>query len=280
MQTRPATVVRRPSTSRGPTLVAARGMPSAYPAGMRPDDGVGVGHVGVAVADALARGQALDESEARAHGHRGTQAEVVVDLGHRRQAVHRDARAHEVGVGRGVHEGRRAVGQVAQLGAAAGPLGDGDGLEEALLLGEDRRVLRARRRGRSAARCRRPARRPRPRAVATWRTRSSQAAPKAPPRPSPVSTLRCTRAVRPSARAAAAISSSTQGAEADRSMSRRTAPAKSAPGTESQRQQGCGHARVAQGEGLAELRHPEPRWPRPRPRCGRRAAARDRRRRP
>ena len=129
--------------------------------------------------------------------HGRAQAEVVVDLRHRRQAVHRDARSHEVGVGRGVDEGRGAVGQVAHLGAAAGPLGDARRPRRSAPAGRARSGARARRRGRSA--CQMPTTRTTPSASRgrAWRTRSSQAAPKAPPRPSPVSTLRWTRAVRP-----------------------------------------------------------------------------------
>ena len=64
-----------------------------------------------------------------------------------------------------------------------------------------------------------------------WSTRSAHCPAVAPPRDRPVSILRCTRAVRPVARAAAAISSSAQDAPALRSMSALIAAAKSSPGT-------------------------------------------------
>ena len=65
----------------------------------------------------------------------------------------------------------------------------------------------------------------------------------APLRARPVSTLRWTRAGRPSRRAAAAISSSAQSAETDRSTSAASAAAKSLPGTCSQRQHRAGVSR-------------------------------------
>ena len=68
----------------------------------------------------------------------------------------------------------------------------------------------ARRRRRSATTARRPARRPRPRPCARPRPGPAQSASAAPPRPSPVSTLRCTRAVVPVCRAAATTSSRAQ----------------------------------------------------------------------
>ena len=71
-------------------------------------------------------------------------------------------------------------------------------------------------------------------ALAAAVTSSGQSAAVAPPRDSPVSTLRCTRARWPASRAAATTSASAHGALTERSTSAATPAARSSPGTASQ----------------------------------------------
>ncbi len=86
---------------------------------------------------------------------------------------------------------------------------------------------------------------------------SGQAAADAPPREIPVSTLRWTFTVLPVRLAAAAISSTSHGAPADRSTPLATASSSGSPGGISQASTGAVIAAVAQRDGLPDRRDPQ-----------------------
>ena len=144
MQTRPATVRRRPA-SEDRTDAAAR---ARHPVGVaqrhQPDRRVALDRVGVPVGDPRPGRQPLDEHEPAGQRHRGPQPvrRGAGHVGHRREPVDSEAGADQVEVllGRGQRRGR--VGQVAHLGPDAGPLGHRQRVGERRGLARDRRVPR------------------------------------------------------------------------------------------------------------------------------------------
>ena len=216
MQTRPATPTVRSPTRTGPPgwswdPDACRGTPSAYPSGTSPAP-CRVRDVQVGVRDAGTLLYTLDVGQLGLDRHGRHEPEFLgaAELRHGRQAVDGDARPHEVVVGRRAGQRRRGVGQVAHLEPDARRPRRPRAPRRTPPPGASPSGASVRRPPRGATRGRRRRRRPRPRSRVTTGRSAARSAGVSPLRLSPVSTLSCTRAVRPTARAAAATSSSAQ----------------------------------------------------------------------
>ena len=218
MHTRPATLRRRPPSQHRPDEVAARGHRPRSPSGTSASPSL-AGRGRVPVRHPLPGRHPLHHRHPASSVIAGP-ARTSLRPRDRREPVDRDARPDQVVVGPGRGQGRGRVGQVPHLRVDPGRRAAATRLGEHLACAASSGA-RARRRTRSGSRCRPPRRRPRPPPCPRRSTSSGQSAAVAPPRDSPVSTLRCTRAGGPVSRAAAATSASAQGALTDRSTSAR-----------------------------------------------------------
>ena len=277
MQTRPRTGRRSPPTATSRRSPPAPGTPSAYPAGR--GRACALGGPGVAVGDAVAGGERLDQREpARSVIAGRSPGRCRRSTRRRVEAVGREPARGPGRSGARAQEGGRGVGEVAQPRAAGPPLGPGERLPEprccASLAGWS---------GSSAhARCdQRPVTATSPAARRRGRARQDgpQSARAAPPRESPVSTLSCTGR-RPAGGRGGDLVELGDGVRGEVDVGARSAVGVVLVGDGQPAQQRALVARRAQREGLVEGRDPEPGRRRPPGRARRPAACRGRSRRP
>ncbi len=142
MQTRPRTGRWRPADPHVGAVAGVTRQPVGVPDGHQAERRRPLGDPGVAVGDARAGVDVLDEGQPATHGHGRDQPQVGGATRRRVEAVGRDAAAHEVEAGRGSQDRGRRVGEVAHLRVEPGRCCQRQGVPEGRLLGVVGGVLR------------------------------------------------------------------------------------------------------------------------------------------